>query len=145
MRLNNLNQPELAAWVGFLCDAAHGHCGVKGMDQTSPRSMASNARPVFHQYTKERITSKTKWAEALLSYGATEGQEDKHRDALPMVASMPDAFGIELLIYEKTHLSHRMRMLWYNCTHFEDVYGNRAFDLDMRQDYPSIMLKKLSN
>lgn len=140
---SNLNPPDLAAPADFLCDAAHRHRGVEGLDQADPSGLASNAPPVFNQDTKELITSKIQWAEALLSYGSPEGQQDTHGDALPMVASMRDASGIALLIYEKaTHLPHRMSALWYNCAHFEDVYDNRAFDLDMRRHYPSIMLPK---
>lgn len=139
----NLNTPDLAAPADFLCDAAHRHPGVEGLDQTDPSGLASNAPPVYHQDTKERITSKTQWAKALLTYGSPEGQQDTHGDALPMVASMRDASGIALLIYEKTtHLPHRMSALWYNCAHFEDMYDNRAFDLDMRRHYPCIMLPK---
>jgi len=98
---------------------------------------------VYNQSTNQRILNKRDWAEALITYGGKEGQQDTHGEALPPVASVYNASSIALLIREKTsHLPHRMSALWYSTAKFEEVYDEKAFDMAILTNYPEVMFPK---
>lgn len=146
--LANSEPLDICAPETFLCDAVHRYPDVEDLLETDPSGLESpldnTPRPVVtHQVTGEVITNKREWADALLTYGTPEGQQDTHGERLPPIANMTDASGIAVLVHEKTtQVANRMSALWYNTARFEEVYDEKAFDATMRHTFPKIMFPK---
>lgn len=111
----------------------------------SPEGYRSGAPNEFEEFVvdnnNQNITKKEQWANCLLTYGASEGQEpegqqDTHGDRLEPYMDVKMVTAVAILVAEKRdRIPNRMSALWYDTACFEEVYRKKARDCERGADW----------
>ncbi|CAN8073529.1 unnamed protein product [Agarophyton chilense] len=100
-----------------------------------------HSRVVMDQSKDTEITTKEEWAEALLTYGSDEGQQDTHGPLVRCEMNAYTARGIAILVFEKTaRIPNRMSALWYNTSRFEEVYRSLSEETNEMAEHENLTL-----